>query len=289
MRLLQISDKGAVREPDYPNWNGYVEAYFSAAWGGFGRAAGAAQEVAAPRGVGIFCQAAANGYRNGGVRGGALLGAGVAQARPRGEADGAATREGLRQAQQERRARCRGIVRGDEPADDAVRAGEDRGAAGGADADGSSPAADRKAHPAQQRDPRLRGGVRPDRGQGSGQDRAVIGADRASRELAGAGARDICDRGSGIRAVASQVEGDRSQADGLAPLQRRQPAAGADSRGGTDRRHDTGDEGARSRRVSFRPAFRSLARADPEGPFHRRQDPARQDHPRRVLPAVEWS
>jgi hypothetical protein len=33
MRLLQISDKGAVREPDYPNWNGYVEAYFSVAWG----------------------------------------------------------------------------------------------------------------------------------------------------------------------------------------------------------------------------------------------------------------
>src|SRR6202166_4784644 len=33
MRLLQISDKGAVRGPDYPRWNGYVEAYFSAAWG----------------------------------------------------------------------------------------------------------------------------------------------------------------------------------------------------------------------------------------------------------------
>ena len=33
MRLLQISDKGAVREPDYPHWNGYVEEFFSAAWG----------------------------------------------------------------------------------------------------------------------------------------------------------------------------------------------------------------------------------------------------------------
>jgi hypothetical protein len=33
MRLLQISDKGAVRGPDYPHWNGYVEAFFSAAWG----------------------------------------------------------------------------------------------------------------------------------------------------------------------------------------------------------------------------------------------------------------
>ena len=31
--VVEISDKGAVREPDYPHWNGYVEAYFSAAWG----------------------------------------------------------------------------------------------------------------------------------------------------------------------------------------------------------------------------------------------------------------
>src|ERR1700694_1209985 len=90
MRLLQISDKGAVREPDYPNWNGYVETFFSAARGGCRRAAGAAQEAAAQRGVGVFCQAAADRYRNGGLRGGALLGAGTAQARPRGEADRAA-------------------------------------------------------------------------------------------------------------------------------------------------------------------------------------------------------
>jgi hypothetical protein len=31
--VVEISDKGAVREPDYPHWNGYVEAYFSAARG----------------------------------------------------------------------------------------------------------------------------------------------------------------------------------------------------------------------------------------------------------------
>src|SRR5206468_4529958 len=88
MRLLQISDKGAVRGPDYPHWNGYVEAFFSAAWGGCRRAAGFAQEVAAQRGIGVFCQAAADRDRNGGVRRGPLLGAGVAQTRPRGEADG---------------------------------------------------------------------------------------------------------------------------------------------------------------------------------------------------------
>src|SRR6476661_2885059 len=32
MRLLQISDKEAVRGTDYPHWHGYVEAYFSVAW-----------------------------------------------------------------------------------------------------------------------------------------------------------------------------------------------------------------------------------------------------------------
>jgi hypothetical protein len=28
--VVSISDKGAVRGPHYPNWNGYVEAYFPA-------------------------------------------------------------------------------------------------------------------------------------------------------------------------------------------------------------------------------------------------------------------
>ncbi len=53
------------------------------------------------------------------------------------------------------------------------------------------------------------------------------------------------------------------------------------SRGRTDRRHGAGDEDPRSARVPFRPALCGLARADTERPFHRRQDQARQDHPRR--------
>src|SRR5476649_1979937 len=36
----------SVREPDYPNWNGYVEAFFSTARGRCRRAAGTAQEAA---------------------------------------------------------------------------------------------------------------------------------------------------------------------------------------------------------------------------------------------------
>src|ERR1700679_2568272 len=90
MRLLQISDKGAVREPDYPNWNGYVEAYFSTARGGCRGAGGSAPEAATPPDAGVLRQAAANRARDGGVRGGALLGTGAAQARTRGEAAGAA-------------------------------------------------------------------------------------------------------------------------------------------------------------------------------------------------------
>src|SRR5450631_2949201 len=163
MRLLQISDKGAVREPDYPHWDGYVEAFFSAAWGGCRRAAGAAQEAAAQGDVGVFRQAAADRDRDGGLRGLALLGTRVGSARPHGEADRAATREALHQAQQERRARCRRTVRGDEQADDAVRAGEDGRAAGGLDAGGNARTAGCPANAAEQCDPRLCGGVRSDR------------------------------------------------------------------------------------------------------------------------------
>ena len=47
IEVVEISDKGAVRGKDYPNWNGYVEAFFSIARGGFGRAASATPEVAA--------------------------------------------------------------------------------------------------------------------------------------------------------------------------------------------------------------------------------------------------
>src|SRR6266702_698440 len=41
--VVEISNKGAVRGADYPHWNGYVEVYFSAAWGGCGGTAGVAQ------------------------------------------------------------------------------------------------------------------------------------------------------------------------------------------------------------------------------------------------------
>src|SRR5437660_820253 len=101
MRLLRISDKGAVRGPDYSNWNGYVEVFFSAARGECCRAAGAAQEAAAQGDGGVLCQAAGDGDRDGGLRGGALLGPGAGRTRPHGQADRAATREALYQAQQE--------------------------------------------------------------------------------------------------------------------------------------------------------------------------------------------
>src|SRR6476660_4248440 len=72
--VVEISDKGAVREPDYPNWNGYVEAYFSSAWGGCVGAAGVAQATGAQANAGIFCRAAADRDRDGGLRELTLLG-----------------------------------------------------------------------------------------------------------------------------------------------------------------------------------------------------------------------
>ena len=134
------------------------------------------KQLRAQADAGVFRQAAADGGRDGGVRGVRIIG----RASLRGSGHEvklmrAAIREALRQAEQERRARCRGDVRGDEPADDAVRAGEDGGAAGGADAGGHPRAMVAPAHAAEQRDPRLCGGVRADRGQGARQDRAAAG------------------------------------------------------------------------------------------------------------------
>ena len=65
-----------------------------------------------------------------------LLGSRAAGAGARGRSAAAAIREAVREAEQERCRRRRGDLRGHEPADDAVRAGEDGGAASRADAGG---------------------------------------------------------------------------------------------------------------------------------------------------------
>ena len=61
----------------------------------------------------------------GGVCDGALLGARVGGAGTRGATDAGAIREGLHQAEQERRGRCGSDLRGGRAADDAVRSGQD--------------------------------------------------------------------------------------------------------------------------------------------------------------------
>src|SRR5258708_7999944 len=105
MRLLEISDKGAVREADYPHWNGYVEAFFSAAWGRCGGAGGVAQATWAQGGGGFFCRAAADRGRDGGLRRGALLRTRAGRTGAPSEADRAPKRQALRQTQHEQRAR----------------------------------------------------------------------------------------------------------------------------------------------------------------------------------------
>src|SRR5262245_58408585 len=71
---------------------------------------------------------------HGSLRLGALLGARADAAGARGPFDAGERREGLRQAQQERRSGRRGDLRGGSPADDAICAGEVGRAAGPADA-----------------------------------------------------------------------------------------------------------------------------------------------------------
>jgi len=64
--LLQISDKGAVRGPDYPNGMDTSKHIFSC-MGLMLPSSGVAQEAAAQPGAVVFCEVAADRYRNGGV------------------------------------------------------------------------------------------------------------------------------------------------------------------------------------------------------------------------------
>ena len=102
----------------------------------------------------VLREAAALPGRDRGLRDGASLGARADQARPRGPADAAELREALCEAAEERRGRCRGDLRGRDPADHALRRGEEPRAA---ERDGAAPGpadADASAYPALERDPR---------------------------------------------------------------------------------------------------------------------------------------
>ena len=124
--------------------------------------------------------------------------------------------------------------------------GEDGGAAGGADAGGRPRADGRAAHAADQRDPRLCGGVRADCGQGADKIEpllAGIAQDESVPELA----RELfATAWQEYAQLQVELKAGRGPADGLAPRQRQQPAPGPDPRGRSDRRLDAGDEDTRS-------------------------------------------
>src|SRR5262245_14100217 len=107
----------------YDDWTGLGEACFSGARSRCRGSDGSAQAASACAGCGVLQPAAALRGWDGGVWDGALLGARVACAWPRGSADAGAIREGLRQAQQERRGGCCGDLRGGCAADDALCGG----------------------------------------------------------------------------------------------------------------------------------------------------------------------
>src|SRR5215469_3395123 len=98
---------------------------FSGARGRCGGSDGSVQAASACAGSGVLQSTAAMSGWPGGVRDGALLGAGVARAWPRGSTDAGAIREGVHQAQQARCRRCGSDLRGGSAPDDALCAGQD--------------------------------------------------------------------------------------------------------------------------------------------------------------------
>src|SRR6516162_2544682 len=116
---------GAIHGRGYYDRIGLGEACFSGARGRCRGSDGSAQAASACAGSGVLQSTAALSSWPGGVRDGALLGAGVARAWPRGAADAGAIREGVHQAQQARCRRCRSDLRGGPAPDDALCAGQD--------------------------------------------------------------------------------------------------------------------------------------------------------------------
>src|SRR5215468_10961406 len=111
---------GAIHGRGYYDRIGLGEACFSGARGRCRGSDGSAQAASACAGSGVLWSTAALSGWPGGVRDGALLGAGVARAWPRGATDAGAIREGIHQAQQARCRRCRSDLRGGWAPDDAV-------------------------------------------------------------------------------------------------------------------------------------------------------------------------
>src|SRR5215831_1976370 len=114
---------GAIHGRGYYDRIGLGEACFSGAWGRCRGSDGSAQAASACAGSGVLQSTAALSDWPGGVRDGALLGAGVARAWPRGATDAGAIREGVHQAQQARCRRCGSDLRGCSAPDDAFCAG----------------------------------------------------------------------------------------------------------------------------------------------------------------------
>src|SRR5215475_1818808 len=103
---------GAIHGRGYYDRIGLGEACFSGARGRCGGSDGSAQAASACAGSSVLQSTAALSGWPGGVRDGALLGAGVARAWARGATDAGAIREGVHQAQQARCRRCGSDLRG---------------------------------------------------------------------------------------------------------------------------------------------------------------------------------
>ena len=191
--------------------------------------------------------------RHGGLRDLPLLGARADRAWPPSQADAADLREGLRQAQQERRHRRGGDLRGGDTAFDALRAGQDRRPASGLDAAPRPRAAGSPAHHAGQCVARAHGRVRLHRRQGIGACRGAGRGDRGRRNAdPGFGAVDPARDRRATQRHRQARSGIRRQARQVASRGQDEPAAGDDSRRRRHGRKRHRRDGDRSRACSTR-------------------------------------
>ena len=157
------------------------EAQFSAPWRTGRRVGCVPQEAEPEQGAGFRGVAAALCRGDGGLREFTPLGPRDRKARSCGEARPTDLREAVREAAEERRGRRGGDLRSGVAPDDALRGGEDAGAAGSGHAVPHARAAGSAAHADDQRAAGALGGVRRCRSAGTGLCRAAGGGNRRRR------------------------------------------------------------------------------------------------------------
>ena len=168
MEVGNNHEAGDVRDASYHDRAGHRQERVPGARCRRARLGGAQETAGARQGAGVFANLPRCVIGLEACGGAHSLGARAARARARRAPDAAAVRQALRQDQQARCRRRRGVLRGRAAAEHALRAGQDRGPAGDLDAASGARPADRAADGDHQRIARSPGRARDRRGAAPG-------------------------------------------------------------------------------------------------------------------------